>query len=810
VWWIVICLALASTEGLVRAQEDQGLPPLAPATEQEGSLPAETVELLSPEPAIETKDGGRADVQEEGSPLEPGQGEAGAPMAEREPGAPRVQVIEVKGVQRIEPDVIFLRIRTKEGDPLSRRTIREDIHTIMETGYFRQVAVEAFPAPGGVKIVYVVEERPTIREIRYEGVKQLEEEDLQEVVTIRTNTFLNIGAIKEDLEKIRKLYANEGYFRANVDYEAEPRENNQVNVVFKIQENEEIKVRRVLFLGNTQFSDKKLRRILQTKKKDLLSFITSAGAYKEDVLKDDVTRLTLWYLDHGYLQFSAKPPLTLSTENGMYVFFVVEEGRQYTVRSLEWEHATEQEQVILAGMRTLMPGEIFSRQKLQEDITAMTDYYADQGYAFAEIVPLYYPDESDLTVDVIYRVQKGDKYYVGDIRIAGNTKTRDKVIRREMAVIEGDLYSGSMLRFSKSEVERLGYFDAVNITTEPGAEPNLLDVVISVKEGQTGTLSGGAGFSSTDQFILMANVTQSNLFGRGQVLSLNAEIGGTRQNFSLSFTEPWLFDIPLSAGFDVFNTERVYQDFTRRSMGGALRLGYELRQYVRANVMYKYEDVEVKDVSSLASITLQAEEGMSTVSSVTFSVVHNTLDNPMFPMKGFLNIGTAEFAGTIFGGNTDFLKFQVDTGVYIPIIWDTTVHLRARAGWGEGLGGDRLPVFERYFVGGISTVRGYDVRSLGPEVDDVLIGGNKELIFNVEYIFPIAPSLKLRGLFFFDAGNAFSEDESIKFQNLRFSAGGGIRWFSPMGPLTFVLGFPLDRQEGEDPSAVQFSIGTPF
>ncbi len=794
-------LVMTSTAGISRAQEDDSLPPLGTAIEEE--------ELPPVEPTIEAE-GGRRTEAEALPPAEPDIDEEGGPGIEAGEVLPLVKAIEVEGGQRIEPDVIFLRIRTKEGARVNRKTIREDIHTIMETGYFRQVVVEALPAPGGVKIVYHVEERPTIREVRFEGVKELEEDDLKEVVTIKTNTFLNIGALKENVEKIRKLYANEGYFRANVDYEAEPHDNNQVNVVFKVQENEEIKVRKVMFLGNSRFSDKNLGKILQTKKKSFLSFITSAGAYKEDVLKDDVTRLTLWYLDHGYLQFAAKPPLTLSTEKGMYVFFIVEEGEQYTVKSMRWENATEEEEFILAGFQTLLPGQVFSRQALQDDITAMTDYYADQGYAFADIVPLYFPDDASLTVDVIYRVQKGEKYYVGDIRIAGNSKTRDKVIRRQMAMIEGDLYSSSMLRFSKSEVERLGYFDTVNINTELGSEPNLLDVVVSVKEGQTGTLSGGAGFSSTDQFILMANITQSNLFGRGQVLSLNAEIGGTRQNFSLSFTEPWLFDIPLSSGFDAFNTERVYQDFTRRSVGGALRLGYELRQFVRGNVMYKYEDVEVKDVSQLASITLRAEEGRSTVSSMTFSVVHNTLDNPMFPMKGFMNIGTAEFAGTIFGGNTDFVKFQVDTGVYLPIMWGTTAHLRVRAGWGEGIGGDRLPVFERYFVGGISTVRGYDVRSLGPEVDGVLIGGNKELIFNIEYIFPIAPSLKLRGLIFFDAGNAFGEDESIKFKNLRFSAGGGFRWFSPMGPLTFVLGFPLDRQEGEDPSAVQFSIGTPF
>ena len=784
---MLLLLVMTSIPSMSRAQEDDSLPPLGTAMEGEELPPVEPVieaeevpptegeALLPPEPDLE---------EEGGSEIEAGE------------GLPIVQAIEVEGGQRIEPDVIFLRIRTREGDRVKRKTIQEDIRTIMETGYFRQVIVEALPVPGGVKIIYHIEERPMIQAVRYEGVKELEEDDLIEVVTIQPNTFLNIGDLKENVEKIRKLYANEGYFRANVEYEAEPYDNNRVTVVFKVQENEEIKVRKVTFLGNNRFSDKQLGGILQTKKKSLLSFITSAGAYKEDMLKDDVTRLTLWYLDHGYLQFSAEPPLTLSTEEGMYVFFILEEGEQFTVKSIQWENATEEEQFVLAGLQTLLPGQIFSRQRLTDDITAVTDFYADQGYAFAEIIPMYFPDEASLTVDVIYRVQKGEKYYIGDIRIAGNTKTRDKVIRRDMALIEGDLYSSSMLKFSKSEVERLGYFDAVNINIEPGSDPNLLDVVVSVKEGQTGTLSGGAGFSSTDQFILMANVTQSNLFGRGQILSLNAEIGGTRQNFSLSFTEPWLFDIPLSAGIDAFNTERVYQDFTRRSTGGALRFGYELRQFLRGNVMYKYEDVEVNDVSHLASITLQAEEGRATVSSMTFSVVHNTLDNPMFPMKGWMNIGTAEFAGIFLGGDTDFVKLQVDTGVYIPIIWDTTVHLRARAGWGEGVKGDRLPVFERYFVGGISTVRGYDVRSLGPEVDGVLIGGNKELIFNVEYIFPIAPSLKLRGLVFFDAGNAFHEDESIKFQNLRFSVGGGFRWFSPMGPLTFVLGFPLDRGGG--------------
>ncbi len=721
-----------------------------------------------------------------------------------------VMEIEVKGNQRIETDVILLRLKTQTGKRLNLRTVREDIRVIMQTGYFRHVAIDEAPVPGGIRLTYRVEERPTIREIQYEGNDDLDEEDLEKVVTLKPNHFLNIAELKENVERIRKLYANEGYFLADVDYVIEPQENNQVNVSFTIQENEEIKVRRILYLGNRAFKDRKLRKVIETKKKGLFSFVTSSGVYKEDVLRDDVTRLTLYYLDHGYLQFSAEPPITLSTDDGMYVAFLLKEGQQYSVRDIRWEHLDEEAFAFYKKKQKLLPGEIFSREKLQRDMASMTDFFADRGHAFAEINPLYFPDEKTLTVDVVFKLDKGPKVYIGEIIVRGNTKTRDKVIRREMEIIEGELYSGSKIRASRAEINRLGFFENVNILTEPTTYPNRLNLVVEVVEGQTGTLSGGAGFSSTDQFVFMANVTQSNLFGRGQVVSLNAEVGGTRQNFSLSFTEPWMFDIPLSVGFDVFMTERDYQDFSRNALGGSVRFGYEIFRNVRANIMYKYEDVEVTDVSIWAPITLAAEEGKSSTSSMTFYVVHDTLDNPMHPLKGWLNIISTELAGTVFGGDNDFVKLQMDVGYYMPLFWSTTFHVRSRVGVGYGLEGDRLPVFERFFVGGISTVRGFDVRSLGPEVEGVVIGGDKELIFNLEYIFPLVPQVKLRGLIFFDAGNAFDEDEDLSFSGLRLSAGGGFRWFSPLGPLTFVLGFPIDRRPGEDPSAVQFSIGAPF
>ncbi len=736
-------------------------------------------------------------------------------MAEEDPSL-LINEIQVKGTQRTEPAVVLLRIRTKEGAPLDQRIIREDLHVIMRTGYFQSVSVEASYLAEGIKIVFLVEERPTIREISYEGNKSLDIKDFEKVVDLKPNHFLNVSKLKENVEKIRKLYANEGYFQATINYEIDHKKNKQVAITFKIQEKEEIKIGQINFIGNQIFSDKKLRRVIETKRAGMFSFLTSSGVYKEDILRDDVTRLTLFYLDEGYLQFSAKPPLTLTTQDGMYVFFVIEEGEQYQVRNVRWENAEKEDEEYFLDLQSLRPGDIFSRQKLQKDIMFMTDYYTDRGYAFAEVNPLYLPQEDTLTVEVVYQVKKGKKIFIGDILLKGNSKTRDKVIRREMALKEGELFSGTKLRTSRAEINRLGFFEAVNINTQPNADPDKLDVVIDVQEGQTGTLSGGAGFSSTDQFIFMANIAWNNLMGRAQVLSLNADFGGTRQNFSLSFTEPWLFDIPLSVGFDAFNTKREYQDFTRKSTGGACRFGYEFYEHIRANAMYKYEKVDIpeEDINPMDYTILQ-EAGESTTSSITFSVIQNSLDNPLAPLEGFLNIASVELAGTKFlGGDNDFAKIQLEAGAYLPLFWNTTVHLRSRLGLGFGLAGDKLPIFERFFVGGISTVRGFDVRSLGPSYIDpyygteTTIGGNKELIFNLEYVFPIVPQAKLRGLIFFDAGNAFSEDEDINFSSLRLSVGLGFRWFSPMGPLTFVLGFPLDRREGEDPSAIQFSIGT--
>lgn len=722
-----------------------------------------------------------------------------------------VKEVEVAGNKRIEKDVLLLKISTQPGKPLDPAVVRQDIHAIMKTGYFHNVAVDVDRVPGGLRVRFHVEERPTIREIKYQGNKKLEVKDLEKAVTLKPNHFFNVAEAKENLEKLRKLYANEGYYSAAIEYEAEPVENNQVVLTFKISENEEVKIRRILFLGNRVFSDKQLSKQIETKKKGLFSFLTSSGVYKEDVLRDDVARLSIFYLNHGYLQCSIEQPMTFRSGNGMSVVFLVEEGDQFRVRSIRLEGVSEEDRAFFSAKQSLKPLEIFNREKLQNDIALMTDYYADQGYAFAEVKPVFSePDKESKTVDITYEVDKGKHYYIGDIRIKGNTKTRDKVIRRQVLLSEGDRYSVSKLRESKAELNRLGFFDEINLTTQPGRQQDKLDLLVDVKEGQTGTLSGGAGFSSTDKFVLMANVTQSNLFGRAQVLSLNAEIGGLTQNFSLSFTEPWLFDIPLSAGFDVFNTKYDYTDFTRGATGGAARLGYEFVRHLRGHVMYKYEDVNITDISEFAPSIIRSEEGRTSTSSVTFSLVQNTLDNPLLPTKGCLNFASVEIAGTIFGGARNFIKLNLDSGWYFPVVWNTVISVRGRFGLGYGIAGDRFPLFERFFVGGISTVRGFDVRSLGPEVDGQVIGGNKQLIYNLEYLFPLVPQVKLRGLVFFDAGNAFSEDENIRLQSLRLSAGAGFRWFSPLGPLTLVVGFPLDRMAGERPNAVQFSIGTPF
>ncbi|MEM7828187.1 MAG: outer membrane protein assembly factor BamA, partial [Candidatus Aenigmatarchaeota archaeon] len=400
------------------------------------------------------------------------------------------------------------------------------------------------------------------------------------------------------------------------------------------------------------------------------------------------------------------------------------------------------------------------------------------------------------------------------IYIMGNTKTIDKVIRRELEITEAEPYSITKLKRSKQNLMRLGYFKDVNLSTEKGSSPDKLNVKISVEEAPTGSISGGVGFSSIEQLFAVFQIQERNLFGTGRQAGIVAQLGTKRQFYDISFTEPRFYDTNLLTGFDVFNLTTTYLDFSRRDTGGALRFGYPLPREMYFTTTYRYELIKIFDVSESASTFLKEaeKEGERRVSSIVSTISKSTLNNPIDPTSGLYTRLSVGLAGAFLGGNTDFIKTIYGFRYYWPLRWDLVYMFNGEIGYGRKLPSGDLPLIERFFLGGINTVRGYRSRSLGPKdpkTGDV-IGGNKELFFNNEISFPIVKEAGLKGVVFLDAGNAFSEGEDLSLSDLRVGAGWGIRWLSPLGPIRIELGYPINKKKGDKSQVIEFSIGRFF
>jgi outer membrane protein insertion porin family len=456
-------------------------------------------------------------------------------------------------------------------------------------------------------------------------------------------------------------------------------------------------------------------------------------------------------------------------------------------------------------------GEVFNGSRVTKGIEAIREIYGDEGYANAEFDPLTRIDEEEKKVDLRVDIRKNDPVYIERIDITGNVRTRDKVIRRELEVLEGSLFSSSGLKKSRNNLRRLGYFEDVTFEQSEGSLPDRMKLDVKVKERPTGAFSLGVGYSSFDKLIGTASVSQANLLGTGIKVSFSVLLSGSSSRFNLSFTEPWLFDKPLSAGFDIFDTSRDFPDFSIEEKGGGVRFGFPLyKRTIRGFLNYKLEEVDVSDVAPEASNIIREQEGTRTVSSIKALVRRDTRDDAFFPTEGSLSSISAEFAGGFLGGNTSFVKYEAGAVKFFPLFWDTTFAVRGSLGFVDGFEGQDEPIYERYFLGGINSLRGFESRSVGPRdpVTDEIIGGNIKMVGNLEFLFPILSVRNLRGVIFFDIGNAY--EDRIDFDDLRKGVGAGIRWFSPLGPLRVEWGYNLSRREDEKASLWEFTVGSAF
>lgn len=757
------------------------------------------------------------------------------PAEPEETPVPVVDEVEIEGNQRVEEEAIRIHIGLREGAPLDEKGVDGDIRALYEMGFFDDVEADLSEVDGSWVLTYRVAERPLIRDVEITGNDEIEREELDGVLKVRPNTILNPLKVRQGIQAAKKLYDNKGYLDADIQWTTAKVGTNEVILTYTIDEKEIVRVQDIEFEGAQAFSARKLRGLMQTQEEWFLSFFTGAGNLDSEVLQTDIERLTAFYYDNGYIDVKIDEPVIEREDDGLLVTIKIDEGNQYNVGKVDIGGDQLPDMTRARAALSLTPGEVFRSSKLREDITTLTEVYGDQGYAFVNVAPDTPVDPEAKTVDVIYTVSKGPVVFIDKIIITGNTKTRDKVLRRELELEEQRRFSGRKLRRSQLRLQRLGFFEDVNITTRKADQEDRLDLLVDVKEGSTGTFSAGAGISSGESFLFNVRLAENNLFGRGQRLVLNADFGSIRRNFTLDFTEPYFLDTQLTAGIRLFNWELFFDDFTRGGTGASFRLlypfvalgltdvaGFSL-QDARVGIEYRIEQSVIDDVSSGASPLLRADQGTSLTSSVTPRLLRDTRNHPFVPTEGSLQDFSLEIAGL--GGDSKFLKLETVLRSYFPLYkseaWGTFVFSTgSNFAYAYGYGDDReLPLFERYFPGGINSVRGFQILSLGPQnlVTDAdgnllrrdRLGGSYQLIFNNELIIPLVESLGLRGVVFFDAGNAFSVAQGYDMNDMRLSTGAGVRWMSPIGPLRIEVGFPLNRKRGDDEQRVMFSFGGP-
>jgi outer membrane protein insertion porin family len=748
---------------------------------------------------------------------------------------PRLDRVVVTGNQRVEEEAIRVQLRSQPGTRLSQETVDNDIRALYRMAFFENVEAELSEQNGLWVLTFHVTERPLIHELKIDGNKKLNREDLEAAFKVRPNTILDPDKVRRGIEEAKKAYEKKGYLDANITYNTTPFGEHEVVLNYKVDEGKVVRISQFIFEGARAFSARELKKVMQTSESWLFSFVTSAGNLDNEVLKTDMERLTAFYYDHGYIDVKIDEPVIERKDDGLVVTIKIEEGNQYTVGTVDIGGDQLPNMEPARARLSLKSGEVFRTSKLRDDITALTEVYGDQGLAFVNVTPDTAVNPTEKTVDVSYKVSKGPEVYIDKVEITGNTKTRDKVIRRELQLEEQQRFAGSKLRRSQERLRRLGFFEDVNITTRRAENEDRLDLLVDVKEASTGSFSAGAGISSGESFLFNVRLAEINLFGRGQRVVLNADFGSIRRNFSLDFTEPYFMDTQLTTGVSLFNWQLLFDQFTRGGTGATARAlypftalgwndlaGFSLED-ARIGLEYRIEEAEITGVSSTAAIPIQTEQGSSLTSSLTPRLLRDTRNHPFDPTSGSLQDLSFEFAGI--GGQSKFIKAEARTRYYYPF-WKSpwlgtfVFSVGGNLGYGLGYGGRReLPLFERYFPGGINSVRGFRILSLGPREPGVnafgnltrrdAIGGSQQLVFNNEIIFPIVESLGLKGVVFLDAGNAFSAAQGIDMGEMRLATGAGLRWLSPMGPLRIEIGFPLNPRVGDDRQAVMFSFGGP-
>jgi outer membrane protein insertion porin family len=726
--------------------------------------------------------------------------------------------IRIEGLKRIEKDAVLAKLSTKSGSVLSQEQIRSDIQALFNMGHFDDISVQGeLEGTGQVNVTYVFRERPVVAKVVFEGNERITSSDLKDVIKVKEWSILDVNKVKEDVGFIQKHYEEKGFYLAKVSFDIKTNQPDEVELVYKINDYEKVQIRQITFLNNTKFSDNELKSVFgETREGGFFSFMSGSGNFKESAFKQDLQRLTYWYLDHGYVKFKYENPVVTVSEDKkwLYISIFVDEGEQYKMGSVDFGGDLLFSKEELQSELTLKTDEIFSISKRNADIQHLTEKYQDLGYAFVNVVPKMNIHDDTKTLDIEYSFEKGNLVYFGEINVIGNSKTYDKVIRRELKINEGELYSGSKLRQSRENVERLGYFapgEVIFNTVSPKGKSDVLNVEISVKERSTGTITLGAGYGSYQGFFFTTQISEINLMGRGQTLSLAAQysVQVLSQSLNLGFTEPYTFDSRWTTGFDLYGLKfPIPNRWTTSKLGFDIRLGHPVIEFTNAYITFKHEGIQNLNPRDVPDEVVRADSGI--LSSLIFSVIRDKRNNRFETSAG--NYQSASFETAGFYGDKKFFKFIANNRFYKRLVGDLVFRNSIEVGQMTAYGGEPLPPSQKFYLGGPNNMKGYSLFILGPQRFSPAygiqpLGGEIEAFSLFELEYPLIREAGIKTVLFFDAGNTWNRGDNVV---IRTDAGFGFRWFSPIGPLRFEWGFPLARRGNEESPVFQFFIGPPF
>lgn len=725
--------------------------------------------------------------------------------------------IKIRGTRVLDPDVVLMRLAGHKGDVIDPIAINNEVKRIWNLGYFSDVQASIEQGGEGNILVYTVTEKPRIENIVIEGSDNVDKDDILTAISSKTGAVLNDKILAEDLQKVTELYRKEGFYLAKIKHSIDMQPGKpSATLLLHVEEGNKLYIKDIRIEGLEHIDADELKDLLALQERDMFSFFTGQGVLKDEMLERDSAAISAYCLNNGYVDAMVSAPQVTYEDDGIVITYVVKEGPRYKLGHVGFGgdliDADSRLYEVIGLDEYKDSNTYFNLEVMQQDDKLLTDFYADYGYAFAEVRSTTKKHDNEAIIDVTYVINKREKAYINRIILEGNQRTRDNVILREMRLADGDLFDGAKLRRSSERLQRTRYFTQVDTEIVPTQVPGEIDLKVKVKEQNTGALMGGIGYSSYYEVGVSGTIMERNLFGRGYGVSLQGFFSKKRTSFVASFTNPRVNDSNLSLGYDAYAMRDYFDDFSKNTIGNTIRFGYPVGEYSSVGWGYRLDSYDLYDVDSDAASLIQERKGRNISSVAQARFTRDSTDSRTSPTRGSRFELSSEYGGGLLGGDDDFIKPIIEYDVYHSLTTNHILHAKAKAGAVFRNSSQDVPVFERFYIGGMNSIRGYDSSDLAPvdlfSGDE--IGGDRMAFINLEYIWIFKEDMGLALVPFFDMGVNYNSDDAFNMgDELKRSVGLEMRWRSPMGDLRFAYGIPLDdARNGKDLSGkFEFTMG---